>query len=192
MNNWREQLNRLAVEFWCGVGNLSELSAWADIANSEMGEVHPDVWDIYASPTAEQATRLLLKVAKDVNGFSPESLSAEPFAINALRKALTLFLSKEFSVQELCKLVDSLDTVFAIRLPKETGIYDQSPRTSLMVNFPWLGNLWNSCDWCDESWTFDNSQPLVAEAQRVLSLLANTSFNNDRHDKTAPATQFKR
>jgi hypothetical protein len=187
MNNWREQLNRLAVEFWCGVGDLSELSAWADTANAEMGEVHPDVWDIYASPKAEQANRLLLKIAKEVNGFSPESFSAKPFAINALKKALTLFLSKELSVQELCKLVDSLDTVLVIGLPMEGGIYDQPPRSSLSPDLPWLGNLWNCCDWCDDGWTFENSQALVAEAQRVLAMLANPSFNTDWRDKTAPA-----
>ena len=186
MNNWREQLNRLAVEFWCGVGDLSEAPTWADVANAEMGEVHPDVWDIYASPTAERTTNLLLKIAKDVNGFTPTSLGAKPFAVNALKKALTLFLSKDISVQELCRLVSSLDTTFVVGPPKETGIYDPPP-ISLCPDIPWLGNLWNCCDWCDDSWTFDNSSHLVAEAQRVLAMLANPSFNTDWRDKAAPA-----
>jgi len=42
MNNWRQELNRLAVEFWCGVGDIAEVSPWADIANAEVGEVHPN------------------------------------------------------------------------------------------------------------------------------------------------------
>ncbi|MDR2012620.1 MAG: hypothetical protein LBQ20_06210, partial [Rhodanobacter sp.] len=118
MNDWRTQLNRLVIEFWCGVGSLSELPLWADAANEEMGEVHPDVWDLYVVKSTETAKELLLKIAKDTNGFQPISWEAEPFAVMALKKALELFLSKKISVQALCQLVSLLDSVFV------TGLVD--------------------------------------------------------------------
>lgn len=173
MSDWREQLNRLAVEFWCGVGDPLELSVLADAANAEMGEVHPDIWDLYVSPTTEQATYLLLKIATDVNGFHPKSWVAEPFAVGALKKALGLFLAQELSVQSLCKLVNLLDAVFVIDAGKDMGSKESSP----FYNIPWLGDLWNSCDWCDETWTFDKSPHLVLEARRVLEMMANPAFN---------------
>lgn len=171
MNHWREELNRLAVEFWCGIGDISELPSWADAANLEMGEVHPDVWDFYNISNEGDAIQVLMKIAKDVNGFSPDSLLAEPYLINAFRKVLVLFLAKRISAQKLCSLVNSLDSVFAIGFPTEVRIINQSQRKAEPANESWLGNLWNCCDWCDESWTFDNSYALVAEAKRLLAML---------------------
>ncbi|MCW1916522.1 hypothetical protein OJ996_23245 [Luteolibacter sp. GHJ8] len=34
---------------------------------------------------------------------------------------------------------------------------------------PFLGNLYNACDWCDDGWTLENSPYLAEEAGRVAS-----------------------
>ncbi len=34
-----------------------------------------------------------------------------------------------------------------------------------------IGDLYNACDWCDESWTLENAPYLVEEAERVLKAL---------------------
>lgn len=176
MNDWRAQLNRLAVEFWCGVGDLAELAPWADAANAEMGEVHPEVWDLYIVWSMENAKELLLKIAKDVNGFKPTTWDAAPFAAAALKKALELFLAQKMSVQTLCQLVDLLDATFVIGLPLASQS-EENPSKFSSQKTSWLGNLYNCCDWCDASWTMDNSPHLVAEAQRVLGVLANGAFS---------------
>jgi hypothetical protein len=175
MSNWREELNRLAIEFWCGVGDLTDVPIWADVANLEMGEVHPDVWDLYTSKTDEDVASILLKIANDVNGFRPQSWEAEPFAAGALQKALIRFLAGELSVQLLCKLITELDMVFTCAAPKDMG----SPELSPLHGKSWQGNLWNCCDWCDDTWTFENSQPLIAEVHRVLEMLANPAVKAD-------------
>jgi len=35
----------------------------------------------------------------------------------------------------------------------------------------WLGDLWNACDWCDESWSLSNSPHLKEEADKVIRYL---------------------
>ena len=41
MNDWRRNLNRLCTEFSYGVGDPTELQAFCDKANAELGELHP-------------------------------------------------------------------------------------------------------------------------------------------------------
>jgi hypothetical protein len=171
MKDWRIQLNRLTIEFWCGIGDLSELPSWADAANQEMGEVHPDVWDLYVIKSTEAAEGLLLKIAKDINKFQPASWEAEPFAVMALKRALELFLSKQISVQTLCQVVSVLDSMFVIGLVSVERPREHLPKS--LEKIAWLGNLYNCCDWCDDSWSFDNSQHLIVEARRLLTVLPN-------------------
>lgn len=178
MNDWRDDLNRLTVEFHYGVGDLSEVASWAAVANAETGEVHPLVWDIFMTPASSAMTSLLTQMAWDISKFRPDSQEALPFAIDSLRKALTQFFARERTVQSLCELVSDLDTIHVLGLPN-----DDRPAGTPVNEVPaffWLGNLWNCCDWCDASWTYENSQSLVDEARRVLERLDNDRFRVHR------------
>ena len=178
MDKLRESLNRLAIEFWCGVGDLNELSSWADAAVMEPSEFHPLILDLYPRPTPELTTELLLRMAYEINGFRPASIEAEPLAIETLRKALDAFASQAMSVQSLCLLVNRLDLTFNIEL---AGI--PRPTSTLADGQWWLGDLWNCCDWCDESWTHESSTHLHVEATRVFRLMANNSFKGTAASK---------
>ena len=171
MDNLRENLNRLAIEFWCGVGDPNELSSWADAAVVEPGEFHPLIWDLYPQPSRELTAELLLKMAYEVNCFRPVSLEAEPLAIEALRKALEAFAARAMSVQSLCLVANRLDLAFNIELSDVPR-----PTSTLASGQWWLGDLWNCCDWCDQSWTHDSSPHLHEEAARVSRMLADNSF----------------
>ncbi|QTN26431.1 hypothetical protein HZ993_13920 [Rhodoferax sp. AJA081-3] len=173
MNDWRNDLNRLAVELHYGVGELSEVMAWAGIANAATGEVHSLVWDVLTVDDVSVVTRLLAEIAWDLNKFRPNSKEALPFAIGSLRKALRQFLVRERTVQSLCELVSDLDTIYVLGVLQNDG-FTNAPTSH--VSPSWLGDLWNCCDWCDATWSYENSQPLVEEARRVLEMLANFSL----------------
>ncbi len=170
VNNWREQLNRIAVDFWCDVGAIDELPIIADAANNDLGEAHPDIWDFYSCTTGAEATALTLKVALHLNGFVPESWDALPYAQDALKRALERFVGRRMSVQALCMLVEKLDSTFNVylsRFPRSETAYD--------LKQWWMGNLWNNCDWCGENRTHENHPSLVVEASRVVALLSEIS-----------------
>jgi hypothetical protein len=44
-----------------------------------------------------------------------------------------------------------------------------------------MGNLYNACDWCDETWMLENSSHLSIEVKKQIHIikdwLANPSFN---------------
>lgn len=175
MTNWRDDLNRVAVDFWCGVGLLEELPIIADTANNELGEAHPDIWDFYTCTSDALALVLTTKVALHLNSFVPESWEALPYAQNALKRALDNFVARKMSVQALCRLVEHLDTTFNIKLsssPKPTALLEAKEW--------WMGTLWDCCDWCEEIRMFEDQPSLVAEAARVAAMLSEVAFKRSR------------
>jgi hypothetical protein len=166
MAYWRDEINRIATEFWCGVGLIEELPVVADAANSDLGEAHADIWNFYSCSTEEDAAVLTLKLAWELNRFVPASWEAVPYAQGALKRALDNFVTKKTSVQKLCNLVESLDATFNVHL----GRYPNPPPLNESEEW-WMGNLWNNCDWCDDSWTYEDCPSLVEEAHRVATML---------------------
>jgi hypothetical protein len=164
MTTWREQLNRIAAEFWCDVGDSTELPKVADAANAELGEAHPAIWDFYTPQSPERNRQLVLDITSEINGFVPGTWESERALMIGFRKALQHFVAGAVPPQVLCKLVNRLDAVFVV---------GHTPRPNSLPRLPisWLGDLWNCCDWCDETWSRENSLPLVSEAVRVLELI---------------------
>jgi hypothetical protein len=156
------------MEFHLGVGNLAELPAFCDEANTALGELHPEVWNLYSPITETQARELLAKIAREINGFEVGSWDALPYAKAAFKKILAAFLAKKIKPNELCRLVHELDIAYAVGAANSM----QPPKSKVEQDMSWLGNLWNCCDWCDETWTLENSEHLVKEVQKVLLQLA--------------------
>ena len=96
MDNWRVELNRLTTEFWIGVGVQSEVIVWLEGIPQHVKGVNSKVSELYAFQTYEEATEALCQIAKNVNGFIPNSWEAEPYAIITLKKHINLFLDKKY------------------------------------------------------------------------------------------------
>lgn len=45
----------------------------------------------------------------------------------------------------------------------------------------WMGNLYNACDWCDETWTLEDNPHLLIEVekqiQNIKGWLSNPTFS---------------
>lgn len=119
--------------------------------------------------TQPRAAQLLAKIARDVNRFETGSWEAFPYAKAAFGKVLESFLAKKISPMALCKIVRELDSAYVVGTANFLGKSNSDPND----NAKWLFDMWNSCDWCDDSWTFENSEHLVREAKKVSALLSN-------------------
>lgn len=155
--NWKNELNRLATEFWFRSGDLAEVMPWVETAY-EAGETGFELADLWGCTDIELARSHLQSLAKEINGFKPWSDAAQSFAVSALKRALRRYVAHEIAPAALCRLIDELDTAFL----------DKSPLPNLEC---WMGDLWNCCDWCDATWTFDNVPHLEAEVIAVLARL---------------------
>lgn len=155
---WRCELNRLATEFWFHSGDLAEVTPWVEAAY-EAGETGVELAELWGCLDNERVRSHLQQLAREINGFEPWSAAAQPFAIAALEKGLRRYIAQEIDPSALCQLIANLDAAFLDAPPLPGGDW-------------WMGNLWNCCDWCDASWTFDSSPHLKAEAISVLEKLA--------------------
>lgn len=163
VKNWKEELNRLATEFWFHSVDEAAVTPWVESAY-EAGETGVELAEMWGCPNGERTRTHFQLLAKEINGFEPWSAAALPFAVAALERALCRYLTREIDPSALCRVVDDLDTAF-LDTPSPPDLYG------------WRGNLWNCCDWCDATWTFENAPYLQKEATVVLARLK--SLNAD-------------
>lgn len=85
---------------------------------------------------------------------------------------LALFkdLVQESSILLLNKQIKPL--VFCNFIKQMEGLIDKLVEKDRTINYPtWLGDLYNTCDWCDENWTNENSEGLIEEVKNNLNNL---------------------
>ena len=152
-----KQLDRIAFEYWAGVGSKLDLEAWAE---SELRKdvPHADACEMF-NLSEEEAEKNSIRLAAEVLNFEPVSEKGEKWAKVLLKQYCKKLLSEEITPFEFCRLVQVFDANFLGLRTLENG----------SLEYPaWLGDLWNNCDWCDETWSLSNSTHLEAEARKVL------------------------
>ena len=151
-------ISRIAFEFWSGIGNVETLEKWAE-AELKKENPHPDACDLFGLVEAE-AERISLVLAEEIEGFTPVSEQGEIWAKEILANFCEMVLSEKISPNKFCHLVQGYDANFL-------GLRENAAGE---LEYPvWLGDLWNACDWCDESWSISNSPHLKQEIEKVLN-----------------------
>lgn len=107
---------------------------------------------------------LLLKVAKSSDPhFCHQSINAEILIAKLLITVATRYLNGELKPLDVCRLVDKIDSGF-LGVPR--GLPDK------IAYYPeWLGSLYNSCDWYDETWTANNSTHLAENLKTQIDVI---------------------
>lgn len=96
--------------------------------------------------------------------FMPISEEGELIAIEILEEESMKFLNQDITPLQFCEIIRKLDANFL----------------DLRNKYPdWLGNLYNECECCDESWTFADCPCLANETKINLENI----INNKRSTK---------
>ena len=151
-------IDKIAFEYWAGIGSKDDLENWAtDELRKE--EPHPDACELF-NLTNEHQENQALRLAEELTDFKPVSEQGEIWAKELLSNYCESLLKEDMPPFDFCKLVQLFDASFL-------GIRTLSNGS---LEYPeWLGDLWNNCDWCDESWTISTSPHLAKEALKVLN-----------------------
>jgi hypothetical protein len=152
-----KQIDRIAFEFWSGIGSKSDLEDWAE-EQLRKDDPHPDACELF-NLSDEDAEKESIRLAKEIAGFSPTSEQGEKWAQELLSEYCQKLLDEEITPLQFCNLVNQFDGGFlgARDIGEGLAYYPE-----------WLGDLWNNCDWCDESWDLANSPHLAEEAKKVM------------------------
>lgn len=157
-----DQLRYLTMLYWLGGEDHSAIVDWFHIERVENPEPHYELRELL-KPNRERSLSVLLEIAETQYGFQPASLAGETIAKTILKEHLERFLAGEIAPVALCSIAIDIDNSYLDTTPADDGVDAFDVR--------WLGDLYNACDWCDESWTQDSAPHLVTEAERVLANL---------------------
>ena len=109
--------------------------------------------------TQREAEKQSIRLAEEILGFKPISERGEKWSKELLTDYCEKLLSEEITPFQFCNLIQLFDSGFlGLRTVEDGFVYCPE----------WLGDLWNNCDWCDESWSLSNSPHLAGEANKVL------------------------
>ena len=147
-------IDRLAFEYWAGVGSKGDLEAWA-IAEPEKDKPHPEVCELFFLSKYEDIKNATLSL----EGFAPVSERGEEWTKELLLVQCRKLLKEDIAPSEFCEMVKLFDGSFLDLRPPEGG-YVYCPT--------WLGGVWDACDWCDDSWTLSNAPHLKEAASKIL------------------------
>ena len=107
---------------------------------------------------------LLLKViqAEDPE-FSSNCLESEILAARFFLGVLVDYKKCNLSPFKLCKIFSNLECGF-LGAPREL-------KANIAYYPEWIGDLYDACDWCDETWTIENSPHLMDAIQHQINVI---------------------
>ncbi len=148
MKNCQEIL----VECWYDQVDLESIKKWAYSYIKNNDDIPEEIFELLDADKY-QFEGLLLKLSRAMDSdFSPQSISAEILAAKHLIKVASKYLNDEVTPMSVCRVVGKIDGGF---LGAPRGLPDN------IAYYPdWLGNLYNSCDWCDDTWTSSSAPHL--------------------------------
>jgi hypothetical protein len=152
-NSHHAELKRLAVLYWLGLSDPQAKDAWTMVEY----ETNPDPDDhLHELLINDPQTRgRILNFARSRLAFEPVSEEGIEYAKLVLQSEIQKFLNREKSAAAFCSFINHLDAQYVGEFYYPT----------------WLGELWNCCDYCDDTWTLESSPHLAQKALEVLRQL---------------------
>lgn len=107
---------------------------------------------------------LLLNVIQTKDSeFSSNCLEAEILAATFFLGVLADYKNGNLNPLKLCTIFSNL----------ECGFLDAPRRLKNNIAYypKWIGDLYDACDWCDETWTIENSPHLIDAIQHQINVI---------------------
>lgn len=148
----------LALRLWLDLASPTDIDTWLDQYVEQVAEPHPDALELFSLPSEQQTSRFMA-LARSLFGFEPESEHGSQVAAVLLAQLCEAALEGRLSVPEFCDTIVRIDSKYIT-----PGLRAPYPQT--------LSELWNGCDWCDETWSLDHPS-------HVRSLLSDKRLPHD-------------
>lgn len=150
----------ILIECWYDRKDRNSIIQWAETFVKSHDLIPAEVFEIFDAP--EQLLEdILLRLSMTIDSdFSPQSLNTEILAAKYLIESIKKYLNDDTTPIDICRVIRKIDGGFmgAPRdLPDNIAYYPY-----------WLGNLYDSCDWCDNTWTMDSAPHLKQDLKSQL------------------------
>ncbi|ERL56747.1 hypothetical protein [Psychrobacter aquaticus] len=158
------------VECWFDKTDVESIRQWACVFIEKNNNIPQEVFELLDAKKDHFEDILFRLSAAAEPDFSPQSLSAEILAAKYLINLIKKYLNDEITPMDICKVINNIDCGF-MNAPRDLpGNVSYYPC--------WLGNLYSSCDWCDETWTNSNAPHLKQDIENQLPQIHDWIKNN--------------
>lgn len=153
----------ILIECWYDRTDRDSVIQWAKTFVKSHDHVPAEVFEIFDA-SEQHLKDILLRLSMTIDSeFSPQSLNAEILAAKYLINSINRYLNDEATPIDICRVVRKID-----------GGFMNAPRDlpDNIAYYPyWLGNLYDSCDWCDNTWTMDSAPHLKQDLKNQLPFI---------------------
>ncbi|MCX2746149.1 hypothetical protein OO013_19880 [Mangrovivirga sp. M17] len=150
-----ESLKYFYFKIWLDIFNPIEFKQWINTF-LQKENLPKHIFPLVNLNDGHEITTIHNLVDEFYPDFNPLSKEGELFAIKILLEESNKYLNREITPLEFCKLFFHLEANF-------NGLLEEYPE--------WLGDLFEECDYCDESWNFNNRPDLATEIERNIEVL---------------------
>ena len=160
LSNSMRTSQEILVECWYDRTDRDSVIQWAETFVKSHDHVPTEVFEIFDAQE-QHLEDILLRLTMTIDSdFSPQSLNAEILAAKYLIDSIKKYLSDEMTPIDICRVIRKIDCGF-MNAPRDLP--------DNIAYYPcWLGNLYDSCDWCDSMWTADSVPHLKQDLKSQL------------------------
>ncbi len=162
----------ILVQCWYDKTNIESIIQWADTFVKNNNHIPEEVFEIFYAPEHHFEDILFRLTVATEPDFLPQSLSAEILAAKYLINLIKRYLNDEVIPIDICRVINNIDCGF-MNAPRDLP--------DNVTYYPcWLGNLYSSCDWCDETWTNSSAPHLKQDLENQLPYITEWINNNSQ------------
>ncbi len=148
---------QLAVACRFGSASKADIESYIQSVVEGGGEYDSRLFDAYANDLTVARTKMLEFIGVSFPDFRIDTDEGLETCKAELKRQIGLLLRKAVSPDCFCHFFNSLEWELVIK------------RDLSSEEVAFLGDLYNACDWCDDTWTLENAPYLAKEAVRVAS-----------------------
>ena len=148
---------QLAVACHFGSASKTDIEEFITSTVEACDDYSNQLFDAYSNNLEIARSKMLAFIAVSFPDFDVLSGEGLEFCRAELKRQIELLLEQKITAFDFCKFFNSME----INLVVDSSF---SPD-----ELAFLGDLYNACDWSEESWTLDNTPYLAKEAASVIA-----------------------
>lgn len=132
--------------------------------NSNYNDIPDEIFIEFTQAETNYAEIILQLIQQSDPEFLPNCFEAEVLTAHFFLNILNHYQHmKGISPLQLCKLFSDIESEFLDaprNLPQGIAYYPE-----------WLDNMYDACDWCDETWSVENTPHLMTAVQQQIGVI---------------------
>ena len=152
-------LNHRQLSVACHFGSAAKVDIESFIQAVVEGDDEYDtrLFQAHANDLRVARLKMLEFIDASFPEFSIDSVEGLAACRAELKRQSGLLLDRQITPNTFCQFFNSMESELVISLDLSAD------------EVAFLGDLFNACDWCDETWTLESAPYLAEEATRVAS-----------------------